>query len=72
MSAEEVRQGLFIFFFVIFILCLLNVFCGKLKQVMYYEEENGVVRIENAHDIQQVPPKYQDLDLPPPYENNII
>lgn len=69
MSDEELRKGLFVIFFVIFFLCIVNAFCGKLQQIRYYDQENDIVRIETENDIQQVPPKYQDIDFPPPYED---
>ena len=65
-EAEDIHQVIFIVFFIFFILCVFHVFCSKIQKIRDYnlDQRNHVVEVPNSIE---VPPKYQELDSPPPY-----
>lgn len=64
---EDINKFLFIFFFVVVFLCMVNTFWNKINAV-----RETVIEENNIDDniINQVPPKYEDINnypSPPPY-----
>ena len=62
---DDLKHILYSFCILFFLFCIINMYCSKYKQI--FTPENEIVNEENSNITLNIPPKYEEIDNPPPY-----